>query len=978
MVSLMHSTREAGMTDPNFLDIEVGFYRRANGKRPSRVEAVGEILEMVRAGDLWNSGDGLLVSLTAEAMARAGELEDEWKRSVAPAEEGDRDTPAHSEFYRLKDAYGELKGGRGPQTLSAATFGGWFDGCRDSGMRSHSGLVGVDLDHLNRAGRTAEEVRDATGKLPYVAFAFISPSGDGVKVFVWVDTLPASRAEQTRAWEQVGAQVTKDLGLAVTVNDPKAKNLARLCFLGYDPGIYIADPAQLTALHVDLQPEEPTSKKSRKKTTGTRARSSQADYEEDDGDEEGEDEFNDRPKFMRPAPAKCKRGCPWLEERGTQLQGRCPECGGDDRFHVNLDPPHLYECRQCDGMGRGAWPWYAVFRPWYRPGDFTNSGGGGPWECSADADCLRLIRRYADQLLLVDEEDKGKFRLLVDNGYGVWRDDESLLTTRFLLTTREWHRASADAGLNSKTAAAVARWAVMTARMRYRNEALESVATIAGWMTSSGSSPRGLTMAKKSELNQPGAPFIGTPKGVIDLSTGRVLTGTEAREKLITRIIKDDYDPDARHPAVDKLLSHLAPDNRDWLLGNIGWGMRGYPARRFHFLEGWGNDGKSTLFNALLEALGEYAAPPMSNALFNGGRNQDRADAPMAFLKTFQEAPLVFSAEPPKWGFNWELARTISGSDTTNTRQIRGQLDVLKKSRYISTMFFCTNPDTRPVPPPMLTRALYDRVRLLTFPHIPDEAVDIRMPQKLQELRARQALAALVIAHAMRNLDGPPEDSPEVAVNRAQMREASLGEMGMWVTEHVQQTHNQEDILTTDDVWEAAQEAAPGNSEETVWGRTRRQLVDFLKLLLKVQSTRGRVKGKILHYWRGYRLLSDEEIERMEHEEEQQVPGPLVYCRTCKTMILECELVHQAHRHVEETPSGQFRCFLCGEPMPDDNPFLMTCPSCDPKSTAPGAAWAVLRAMSADMGYQEVVMRVGPDDGATEEREAQEEVVDAR
>ena len=118
------------------------------------------------------------------------------------------------------------------------------------------------------------------------------------------------------------------------------------------------------------------------------------------------------------------------------------------------------------------------------------------------------------------------------------------------------------------------------------------------------------------------------------------------------------------------------------------------------------------------------------------------------------------------------------------------------------------------------------------------------------------------------------------------MREASLGEMGMWVTEHVQQTHNQEDILTTDDVWEAAQEAAPGNSEETVWGRTRRQLVDFLKLLLKVQSTRGRVKGKILHYWRGYRLLSDGEIERMEHEEEQQVPGPLVYCRTCKTMIL--------------------------------------------------------------------------------------------
>ena len=48
-----------------------------------------------------------------------------------------------------------------------------------------------------------------------------------------------------------------------------------------------------------------------------------------------------------------------------------------------------------------------------------------------------LVRRYADQLLLVDEEEKGKFHLRVDNGYGVWRDDEARLTTLILLTTRE-------------------------------------------------------------------------------------------------------------------------------------------------------------------------------------------------------------------------------------------------------------------------------------------------------------------------------------------------------------------------------------------------------------------------------------------------------------------------------------------------------------------------------------------------------------
>ena len=945
----------------SFLDTEVGFYRRAKGKRPARTEHLGNVLEMISHGDLWKPRDGLLIGLTAEAMTRAGELEEEWAASVAPEEEGDRENPAHAEYYRLKDFYGEIKGGSdSATTLSAATFGGVFDGCRDSGMRSHSGLVGADLDHLNRVGRTAAEVRDQASKLPYVAFAFISPSNYGVKVFCGVATLPASRAEQARAWEQVGKQLTKDLGLAVTMNDPMTKNLARLCFLGYDPDIYVADPAVLTALHMDLQPEEPPAKEGRR-TTLTRAASPPEEEEDEESGEDAHYGYGEVPKFMRPSPAKWKKVCPWLEERGTQLQGMCPECRGDDRFHVNLEAPYLYYCRKCGEKGRGNWPWYAAFRPWYRPGDFTESGKGA-WECSPDADCLRLIRRYADQLLLVDEEDKGKFHLLVDNGYGVWRQDEARLTTLILLTTREWHRASADAGLGKKTAGAVARWAVSTARMKARNEAMDSLSTMAGWLAETGSWPHGLTKVKKSDVNRPGAPCIGSPKGVIDLVTGQVLTRSAAREMLVTRTILDDYDPDARHPAVDQLLGHLAPENRAWLLEAIGWGMRGNPARRFYFLEGAGNDGKSTLFNALLEALGEYAAPPMSNAMFSGGRNGDRPDAPMAYLRTFQEVPLVFAAEPPKFGYNWELARTVSGSDTTNSRQILGELDVRRKKKYIATLFHCTNPDTRPTPPPMLTRALYDRVRLLTIPEIPESEVDTGLPIKLGEPKARQALAALIIAHAQNNLEGPPEDTAEVAANRLQMRQDSLGELGAWAQDHIVPTSQQSDVLTTDAFWEAAKEASPDSvSVHLAWGNTRRQATDFLKLLLKGSPTRGRVDGKITHYWRGHRLLSDEELERLEREESQQMPGPLVYCRICKAMILEFEIVEQVHQHDQAPPSEPFYCFLCREQMPDDNPFVLTCSACDRRSNAPGAHFKVLRAVALDMGNPVVEVRVEQD-----------------
>ena len=90
------------------------------------------------------------------------------------------------------------------------------------------------------------------------------------------------------------------------------------------------------------------------------------------------------------------------------------------------DPAGHHGLDIMDGVDGGC-----AFRPWYRPGDFTESGRG-PWECSPDADCLRLVRRYADQLLLVDEEEKGKFHLRVDNGYGVWRNDEARLTTLIL------------------------------------------------------------------------------------------------------------------------------------------------------------------------------------------------------------------------------------------------------------------------------------------------------------------------------------------------------------------------------------------------------------------------------------------------------------------------------------------------------------------------------------------------------------------
>ncbi len=47
-------------------------------------------------------------------------------------------------------------------------------------------------------------------------------------------------------------------------------------------------------------------------------------------------------------PEEWKRAVPGLKRVGKQIQGPCPNCGGKDRFHVNIEPPHLFGCRQCE------------------------------------------------------------------------------------------------------------------------------------------------------------------------------------------------------------------------------------------------------------------------------------------------------------------------------------------------------------------------------------------------------------------------------------------------------------------------------------------------------------------------------------------------------------------------------------------------------------------------------------------------------
>ena len=112
---------------------------------------------------------------------------------------------------------------------------------------------------------------------------------------------------------------------------------------------------------------------------------------------------------------------------------------------------------------------------------------------------------------------------------------------------------------------------------------------------------------------------VGARNGVVDLHTARLLPPKEGRRRLVTKHISVDYEPNATHPAVDRLFSHLG-DQRPPGGGKCwGRGLRG-PTKRLYAGVGEPNGGKSTLLKALLFTLGPYARKAARGVLSAGNR----------------------------------------------------------------------------------------------------------------------------------------------------------------------------------------------------------------------------------------------------------------------------------------------------------------------------------------------------------------------
>ncbi len=124
-----------------------------------------------------------------------------------------------------KDAVRDLK-----KALPGILFSGQFSRRANAALVSHSGLLCADLDDI--AARL-DDVRAKLKSSPHLLALFTSPTGTGLKAIFRV---PADATQHRASFDAVSAHVRALTGCEI---DPACKDVARLCFVSYDPEMFV-------------------------------------------------------------------------------------------------------------------------------------------------------------------------------------------------------------------------------------------------------------------------------------------------------------------------------------------------------------------------------------------------------------------------------------------------------------------------------------------------------------------------------------------------------------------------------------------------------------------------------------------------------------------------------------------------------------------------------------------------------------------
>jgi hypothetical protein len=132
-------------------------------------------------------------------------------------------------------------------SLNGFTMSGTFGTSRTkANLNTYSQIIGLDFDHIpvTELYTLVKLINDCK----YTFASFISPSGEGIKVFIKINS---NATQHTTAYNQVATFYKNLSGYDF---DAKCKDITRLCFVSYDPEIYIKEDATIFEVQEEAIP----------------------------------------------------------------------------------------------------------------------------------------------------------------------------------------------------------------------------------------------------------------------------------------------------------------------------------------------------------------------------------------------------------------------------------------------------------------------------------------------------------------------------------------------------------------------------------------------------------------------------------------------------------------------------------------------------------------------------------------------------
>ena len=122
------------------------------------------------------------------------------------------------------------------KTLPAFTVSATYkENRKKKNIESYTNLLHLDYDYVDNV----QELKAKVNGIPYTYAAFISPSGNGLKVLVKSDNILNTHTFSFNALKEHYD------GIVGVTSDNSVKDILRLCFISYDPDLYLNEDAEV-------------------------------------------------------------------------------------------------------------------------------------------------------------------------------------------------------------------------------------------------------------------------------------------------------------------------------------------------------------------------------------------------------------------------------------------------------------------------------------------------------------------------------------------------------------------------------------------------------------------------------------------------------------------------------------------------------------------------------------------------------------